>query len=425
MTSPATQSSAALPRRMLPFGIPTFSEMLEEGYFYVDKTGIAVDLAQRGKHYFLSRPWRFGKSLFLSTLKGLLEGNESLFKGLEAESRWNWAIKYPVLRISFGGGVLRDRAELGVRIREILLDNAQRLGAVCTHESIGGRFAPLIAQAHQLTGQRAVVLMDECDKLMLDNIDNSAVATEMREGLKNLFSGLNKPSDITLAARYSDIGGYTEAGVDTVFAPALPGLDRALIRQWHKGYNWLGTPVYNPFGLLLLLDTRKFLPHWFETGMPTFLIKLLQQRQQFTPDLCHIVVSQALLSPSNVGNIPVEALMFQARSLSIQGLWEAPGQMELTLKYPNLEVQAALNSSLLQSLTGALNVPGPPLSRLYKLLQARDFAGLKELFHAFYASIANDWFRKNETRGFKGYDVSIFLPLLCRAGFRHSPGRPA
>jgi hypothetical protein len=98
MTSPATQSSAALPRRMLPFGIPTFSEMLEEGYFYVDKTGIAVDLAQRGKHYFLSRPWRFGKSLFLSTLKGLLEGNESLFKGLgdqvpgAAHQLWGWGV---------------------------------------------------------------------------------------------------------------------------------------------------------------------------------------------------------------------------------------------------------------------------------------------------------------------------------------------
>jgi hypothetical protein len=90
--------------------------------------------------------------------------------------------------------------------------------------------------------------------------------------------------------------------------------------------------------------------------------------------------------------------------------------MELTLKYPNLEVQAALNNSLLQSLTGALAVPGPHISRLYRLLQAQDFAGLKELFHAFYASIANDWYRKNELSGFEGYYVSIFYSYFAALG---------
>jgi hypothetical protein len=442
-TPAPSPTPAPLTRRKLPIGIQTFRQIIEEGYYYVDKTGMAVDLAKQGKYYFLSRPRRFGKSLFLNTLKELFEGNEALFKGLAAESRWDWTRKHPVVRVSFSDGVLQNRAELDQRISEILQDNQKRLGVTCSHASLGGQLSELIALAHEKTGRRAVVLIDEYDKPILDNITNSAVALEMREGLKNLysvlkgsdehlqfvfltgvskfskvslFSGLNNLTDITLDATYSAICGYTEADVDTVFAPELPGLDRELIRQWYNGYNWLGTSVYNPFGLLQLFRTRQIRPHWFETGTPTFLIKLLQQRQQFTPDLSRIVASEALLATFDVDNIPVEALMFQAGYLTIKDVWEAPGQMELTLKYPNLEVQAALNNSLLQSLTGALNVPGPFMSRLYKLLQARDFAGLKDLFHAFYASIANDCYRKNEMSGFEGYYVSIFYSYFAALG---------
>jgi hypothetical protein len=434
---------AVLTRRKLPIGIQTFAKLREEGCYYVDKTAHAMQLIESGSYYFLSRPRRFGKSLFLDMLKELFEGKQALFTGLAAESRWDWSKKYPVIRISFSDGVLQSRAELNGRIHEILQDNQQRLGVSCTHQSIGGRFEQLIAEVHRSTGQRAVVLIDEYDKPILDNIDNNAVALEMREGLKNLysvlkgadehlkfvflagvskfskvslFSGLNHLTDITLDKTYSSICGYTEGDVDTVFAPELPGLDRALIRQWYNGYNWLGEPVYNPFGLLQLFRSREFKPHWFETGTPTFLIKLLEQRQQFTPDLSRIVASESLLSTFDVDNIPVEALMFQAGYLTIKDVWQAPGLMELTLKYPNLEVQAALNSSLLQSLTGGLHVPGPQISQLYKLLMAQDFAGLKNLFHAFYASIANDWYRKNELSNFEGYYVSIFYSYFAALG---------
>ena len=442
-TAATPTATAALPRRKLPIGIQTFSEIIQEGHYYVDKSGYAVRLANEGKYYFLSRPRRFGKSLFLDTLRELFAGNQALFKGLVAETTWDWSKKYPVIRISFSDGVLQCRAELESRIHEVLLDNAQRLGVSCTHETISGKFEQLIRLAHQHTGQRAVVLIDEYDKPILDNINNQAIALEMREGLKNLysvlkgsdehlkfafltgvskfskvslFSGLNNLRDITLDARYSAICGYTDADVDTVFAPELPGLDRELIRQWYNGYNWLGKSVYNPFGLLLLFDTRQFKPHWFETGTPTFLIKLLLQRQQFTPDLSRIVASESLLATFDVDNIPAEALMFQAGYLTIASHRSIIGRLELTLKYPNLEVQAALNDSLLQSLVGAQAVPGPHISRLYDLLMAQDFAGLKDLFHAFYASIANDWYRKNELSGFEGYYASIFYSYFAALG---------
>ena len=445
--TPIAPHCAALVRKKLPIGIQTFREIREDNCYYVDKTGLAVDLVQTGKAYFLSRPRRFGKSLFLDTLKELFEGHRALFSGLAAEPLWDWSTKYPVIRISLSDGVLQSRAELDQRIQGILRINRELLGVPRSPElpesDIAGNFSELIRQAHQASGQRAVVLIDEYDKPILDNIDNRAVAAEMRDGLKNLysvlkgadehlkfvfltgvrkfskvslFSGLNNLTDITLDERYSALCGYTDTDVDTVFAPELVGLDRQLIRDWYNGYNWLGTPVYNPFGLLLLFRTRKIRPHWFETGTPTFLIKLLQQRQAFTPDLSRIVASDTLLSTFDVDNIPTEALMFQAGYLTVGSVREMPGRMQLTLKYPNLEVQSALNTSLLQSLTGSLSLPGPQNTQLYDLLHAQDFAGLKTLFHAFYASIANDWYRKNEMAGYEGYYASIFYSYFAAMG---------
>jgi len=119
-----------------------------------------------------------------------------------------------------------------------------------------------------------------------------------------------------------------------------------------------------------------------------------------------------------VGNIPVESLMFQAGYLTIDTIWQAPGQMDIKLKYPNLEVQASLNNSLLQSLTGSMSQPGPQISQLYRLLQTADFAGLKKLFHAFYASIASDCYRKNELANYEGYYVSIFYSYFAALGLQ-------
>jgi len=432
-----------MPRRKLPIGIQNLREIIEEGYYYVDKSAFAVRLAHEGKYYFLSRPRRFGKSLFLDTLKALFEGRRALFAGLAAETRWDWSKQYPVLRISFGGGVLGSVADLNQSLHQQLSALERQFGMQAQFPDHRSRFKELIAHAASSTGQRAVILVDEYDKPILDRIESPDIAKQIREALKDLysvikdcdehikfafltgvskfskvslFSGLNNLKDITLDKRYSDICGYTDADVDTVFAPELPGLDRALLRQWYNGYNWLGEPVYNPFGLLMLFDTREFMPHWFETGTPTFLVKLLQQRQQFTPDLSRVVASEALLSTFDVDNIPVQALMFQAGYLTIASQRRIAGRLELTLKYPNREVQGALNDSLLQGLTGGLAVPGPNISRLYDLLMVPDFAGLKNLFHAFYASIANDWYRKNELSGFEGYYVSIFYSYFAALG---------
>ena len=227
---------------------------------------------------------------------------------------------------------------------------------------------------------------------------------------------MNNLTDITLEARYSALCGYTDADVDTVFAPELEGLDREDIRRWYNGYNWLGTPVYNPFDLLLLFRSREFRPYWFETGTPSFLIKLLMQRQQFTPDLSRIVAPETLLSTFDVDNIPPEALLFQAGYLTVDSVRRIPGLMQISLRYPNLEVRTSLNAVLLQSLTTNPAQYGEHATRLHDLLLAQDFVGLKVLFHAFFTSIPHDWYRKNELANFDGYYASIFYSYFAALG---------
>ncbi|MDZ4125683.1 MAG: AAA family ATPase, partial [Hydrogenophaga sp.] len=181
-------------KKKLPIGIQGFAKLREEGCYYVDKTPYAMRLIEEGSHYFLSRPRRFGKSLFLDTLKEMFEGHAVLFKGLAAETQWDWTKKYPVIRISFSDGVLQNRAELDRRIVDILRVNRLDLGLILPEDvaetDLISSLADLLRQAHRSTGQRAVVLIDEYDKPILDNITDSATALDMREGLKDFYSVL-------------------------------------------------------------------------------------------------------------------------------------------------------------------------------------------------------------------------------------------
>ena len=430
-------------RKKLPIGIQTLQEIREGDFYYVDKSGFVLQLIDQGKYYFLSRPRRFGKSLFLDTLKELFEGNRLLFQGLAAGDQWDWSVTYPVIRISFGEGVVKSGGELKERITELLRHHQLRLGVVCEAASNAGCFLELIQKTHQKFGQRVVVLVDEYDKPILDNIESSDTALDMREKLKDiysvikgadahvkfafltgvskfskvsLFSGLNNLKDITIDKRYSAICGYTDSDLDAVFAPELEGLDRDEIRDWYNGYNWTGDAVYNPFDLLLLFDQRQFRPWWFETGTPTFLIKLLSRRQQFTPDLARIMAPESLLSTFDVDNIPVEALLFQTGYLTIDFARYLPGRLELTLRYPNKEVQSSLNDALLRELSQDPMVPAVNVSRLYDILKADDLPALRELFHSFFASIPHDWYRKNQLAGYEGYYASIFYSYFAALG---------
>jgi len=205
--------------------------------------------------------------------------------------------------------------------------------------------------------------------------------------------------------------------VDSVFAPELPGLDREQIRQWYNGYNWLGTPVHNPFDLLLLFRSRVFRPYWFETGTPTFLVKLLKDRQFFTPDLARLHSSLALLSTFDVDQIEPEALLFQTGYLTVlQSSEPVPGQWVYTLGYPNREVESSLNAALLGGYGAPERTSFETRLKLIDLLKSSNLPALKDLFHSFYASIPHDWYRKNELASFEGYYASIFYSYFAALG---------
>jgi hypothetical protein len=232
----------------------------------------------------------------------------------------------------------------------------------------------------------------------------------------NIFSGLNNLKDITLHAEYSNLCGYTDADVDTVFAPELEGLDRDEIRHWYDGYNWLGESVYNPFDLLLLFDFRKFRPFWFETGTPTFLVDMLTERQVYLPALLKMESSSELLSAFEVGDISTEALMFQSGYLTLAGEENLGGEIFYTLGFPNREVRGALNAVLLGAWIGNAQQGVTHRLALFRALQKNDFDRLREIFFSLYASIPHNWLRNNKIAQYEGYYASLFYASFAALG---------
>ena len=431
-------------RRKLPIGIQTFRELREDNCYYVDKTAYIGRLVDEGKHYFLSRPRRFGKSLFLDTLKELFEGNEPLFEGLAIHERWDWSVRHPVLRIDFSSGNFKELGDLHKDVMEQLDAIESEVSVRSSYDTARGRFRHLIQMLHQQIGQRVVVLIDEYDKPILDALEVPEVARANRDYLRglystikfgdahlkfsfltgvskfskvSLFSGLNNLKDITLDPRYSAICGYTEADLDSVFAPELSGLNRAEIRRWYNGYNWLGEEqVYNPFDVLLLFDRRQFGAYWFETGTPTFLLDMLLERGVSALALDDMLGSEELLSALDVDHIATEALLFQTGYLTIRQAEPRGGELYYRLGYPNREVQQSLNKSLLNHLTGDPSRRAEHNARLYDLLLVNEFDGLKTLLEAFFASIPYQWHTNNEIANYEGYYASVFYSYFASLG---------
>ena len=435
---------APMTRRKLPIGIQTFRTIREEGCYYVDKTAYARRLVEEGTHYFLSRPRRFGKSLFVDTLKELFEGNEPLFEGLDVHDRWDWSVRHPVVRLDFSAGDFNDpdylREDVGAQLDAV----EEGAGIESRYSSGPARFRRLLATLHERTGQRVVVLVDEYDRPILDALGKPELARANRDSLRGLysaikasdahvrftlltgvskfskvgiFSGLNNLIDITLDPAYSAICGYTERDLDTVFAPELPGLDRDEIRRWYNGYGWRGKEkVYNPFDILLLFRQREFKAHWFETGTPRFLIDTLLRRRVASPELDGMMGTDALLSAFDVDEMATEALLFQTGYLTIAGEEDFDGETLYRLEYPNREVRQSLNGSLLRAMTPEGSHRTKDHLRLRQLLRENDFDGLDALFRSFFAGIPYQWHMKNDIARYEGYYASVFYSWFAAAG---------
>ena len=443
----------AMVRRRLPIGIQTFRELRERDCYYVDKTAYIKRLLDAGKHYFLSRPRRFGKSLFLDTLKEFFEGNQELFAGLYIHDRHDCTERHPVVRLSFGGGNFKEPGYLDTNVMAQLDGIEVAAGVSPRYATAPERFGYLIRSLHEQTGQRVAVLVDEYDKPILDAlVEKPEVARANRDYLRglygvikdsdahveftfltgiskfskvNLFSQLNNLTDLTLDRRYSAICGYTERDLDTVFAPELGGLDRERVREWYNGYSWRGTEkVYNPYDLLLLFDSGEFAAHWFETGTPAFLVDTLFERRVSSVSLDEMVSTAKLLSAFDVGSIGTEALLFQTGYLTITGEETLGGMALYRLGYPNREVRQSLNEYLLSHLVQDPAQQTANSMRLARLLEAVDCEGLRELFHAFFASIPYQRYAagrcrrtNNDIANYEGFYASVFYSYFAALGY--------
>jgi len=428
--------------KLLPIGIQTFEKIRNSNYYYVDKT-VFVKKLENGGYYFLSRPRRFGKSLFLDTLKEAFSGNKELFKGLYLYDNWDWNEKYPIIKLDLSQAYPDTEENLIKSINSFLRKIAKDHQITLEEEILGLKFKELIQKLYEKYNQKVVVLIDEYDKPILDVIEDIEKARRNRDILKkffeilkpsdpylklvfltgvsrfskvSIFSGLNQLNDITIDPSFATICGYTQSELESVFEDRLKDFDKEKIKEWYNGYNWLGESVYNPFDILLLFDKKMFKPYWFETGTPTFLIKMFLKNRYYLPELENLEVGEEILSNLDVDNIRIENLLFQAGYLTIKDFKIKGNKNLYTLSFPNLEVKMSFNDFFLGYVVENLSLKDKTEIGLIDTFETKQVEKLKDILHRFFASIPHDWYRKNDIDSYEGFYASIVYALFNGAG---------
>lgn len=387
-----------------PIGIETFSKIIEGGFAYADKTEVIYRLIQSGNQYFfLSRPRRFGKSLMLSTMESYFEGKRELFKGLwlgNAEGV-DWTPR-SVLRLNFVVAK-PDEVSLKALIGQHI-DKWKSINGVSTGDlPLELRFQNIIEQIYVKTGRKVVVLIDEYDKVLVNTMHNPELHEEMKSILKpvfavlkgadkyiefamltgvsrfsklSIFSDLNNLQDISLDDRYCTICGITEDEVRRYFAPGIEAFAKKrdtdfegmmqILKDNYDGYHFsLNCPdIYNPFSLLGAFDSKEIQHKWFESGTPTFLVKMMQESDMDIRDILNSEGDSTSLSSSESSFTNLTALLFQTGYLTIKGYNEE--DMEYILGVPNREVAQGLFRCLLPEFSGQGNDPSMRAMRLIR-----------------------------------------------------------
>ncbi|GHV12817.1 ATPase AAA [Fibrobacterales bacterium] len=432
----------------LPLGIQTFSTIREDGYHYVDKTArIHELLSGSGYVFFLSRPRRFGKSLLCSTLGALFEGRRELFKGLAIDSlTWEWK-KHPVIHIALNQGNYESGGidALKARLHEALREVAQCLKIPFRNEVLSEQFSALLSDAHIQFGEKVAVIIDEYDKPLLDSIDKKDIHEKIRAELKgfygvlkasdehlkfvfltgvtkfskvSIFSDLNNLTDLSLNPRYADICGITQEELEENFKEEIDsiaggGVYLAKLKRFYNGYRFSEKPltVYNPFGLLHHFNSEgKFIPYWYESGTPTFLIKLIKQQNINVLNLEKKVLSYDDFRKFDSENMDAVPVLYQSGYLTITGYNEKRGTYNLG--YPNDEVRTSFASSLADLYIHIKSDEKTPLVlKLIDSLEAGDVNSFVEALRPFYNNIPYDEASKVES-----YYELIFLLTLRMLG---------
>ena len=433
----------------LPLGLQSFAKVREGNFAYVDKTPLALDLANTAGIYFLARPRRFGKSLFLDTLRNLFEGRRELFAGLYAdEANWEWDIKHPVIKLDISS-YFDKSAALDATLLNLLENNAINLGVDLRGRDAPTQFYNLIIDARRRHGQRSVLLVDEYDKPMIDNIAKPKLAIQMRDQLNgfysiikatdehlrfvmltgvskfakvSIFSGLNNLKDISLNPQYGSICGYTEDDLDEVFGEHLQGVDREQLQHWYNGYNFLGKrSVYNPHDILQFIDRSqsfgkfKFENYWFESATPTFVIDLLTRNQVLAQRLEPQSISKNKLDSSPLENLEFTTALFQSGYLTIDAVDDSDPFMDrYQLVCPNHSVRTALQYNLFEYYTGNSDVSHQ--SAMYRALREAQLNIIESELQRLFAGVSADNYRKNEIAHFEGYYASVVYSFFAGMG---------
>ncbi|MDE5871804.1 MAG: ATP-binding protein, partial [Muribaculaceae bacterium] len=367
-----------------PIGMQTFSNIIEEGYAYVDKTAYIKPLLRHGKYIFLSRPRRFGKSLLLSTLEAYFEGRRELFKGLDADSMdLDWTPS-PVLRFDLNAEDFSKENGLESLLKGYLRDYEDLYGRREENDTIAQRFRNLIKAAYDKIGRQVVILIDEYDKPLLEIEDHKEVFEKNQRTLKSffgnlksmdryirfafitgvarfskvsIFSDLNNLKDISMADDYADICGWSEhelvdkfrQGIHTLAEKRRENFDATLkaLREYYDGYLFAeeGSRLYNPFSVLNALDLKKIDPYWFESGTPTFLARRVKAKGTFPPDISGQMCTREELIAVGLNDRNPIPLMFQTGYLTISDYYEDMNLYEL--RFPNREVEIGFYQQLL------------------------------------------------------------------------------
>ena len=431
----------------LPIGLQSFEALRNANYLYVDKTRHLERLVTTNKYYFLSRPRRFGKSLFLSTLEAYFLGQKELFNGLyieQVEKDWK---EYPVLYLDLNTGIYDSETNLRNKLISHIIDWEEEYSISTVKENIEDRFANIIRTAYEKSGLGVVILVDEYDKPLLHTIDKPELHATFKDILKgvysvlkgcdkyirfgmltgvtkfskiSLFSDLNNLMDISLDENYTDICGITEEEIKTNFKEHLQAFaekenttkeDILLqLKAMYDGYHFsenTSVDIYNPFSLLNSLTERKFRNYWFQTGTPTFLIKLLQENDYDLKDFSEGNIDAVdLTSKESMLNAPI-ALFYQSGYLTIKDYDR--DFSSYVLGYPNREVEQSFLDFLLPKYINTEE----NMSTSFLIAFARDLrAGRIEDFltklKVFFAKTPYDLIKDTENH----YQTVVFI--ICR-----------
>ena len=366
-----------------PIGIQNFEDLRRNGYKYVDKTNFVYKLTDEGKYYILSRPRRFGKSLFLSTLEAYFQGKKELFEGLaiyDLETEWK---KYPIFHIDLNTANFREKDSLYNVLNDYLTGWEDKYGARDSEVTLPLRFKGVIARAAEKEGCGVVILIDEYDKPILQTLQAPELQAEHRAQLKAFYSVLKTQDryikfafitgvttfgkisvfndlnlmDISMDYRYVNICGTTEEELKSYFKEGISELASAngdsesetidKLRMRYGGYHFEKNSegIYNPFSVLNTLAKHRYKNYWFETGTPTFLIELLKEHGYRLPDLSKEQVSANVMSSMDSSFPNPIPVIYQSGYLTIKGYDERFKKYQLG--FPNKEVEEGFLNLLL------------------------------------------------------------------------------